>query len=134
MTPVGGHQPHCDRASWAVLARLRAIRGAGLARPPYPPSPRGWGASGGGALQLPKQVRGAVVADEGWKLVVADAAITGLENMTLHLPVTLGDDGRARAAATSNSGDFTGLLRSDGFITLPPRGGVSAAFPFTPWL
>lgn len=29
---------------------------------------------GGGALQLPKQVRGAVVADSGWKLVVADAS------------------------------------------------------------
>lgn len=33
-----------------------------------------WAARGGGALQLPKQVRGAVVADDGWKLVVADAA------------------------------------------------------------
>lgn len=33
-----------------------------------------WAARGGGALQLPKQVRGAVVADPGWKLVVADAA------------------------------------------------------------
>lgn len=33
-----------------------------------------WAARGGGALQLPRQVRGAVVADEGWKLVVADAA------------------------------------------------------------
>ncbi|MEY2849261.1 MAG: hypothetical protein RI885_1928 [Actinomycetota bacterium] len=29
---------------------------------------------GGGALQLPRQVRGAVVADPGWTLVVADAA------------------------------------------------------------
>ncbi len=29
---------------------------------------------GGGALQLPKQIRGAVVADPGWKFVVADAA------------------------------------------------------------
>jgi DNA polymerase-1 len=29
---------------------------------------------GGGALQLPRQVRGAVVADPGWKLVVADAS------------------------------------------------------------
>ncbi|MHA6694558.1 bifunctional 3'-5' exonuclease/DNA polymerase [Homoserinimonas sp. A520] len=29
---------------------------------------------GGGALQLPKQIRGAVVADTGWKLVVADAS------------------------------------------------------------
>lgn len=33
-----------------------------------------WATRGGGALQLPKQVRGAVVADPGWKLVVADAA------------------------------------------------------------
>lgn len=33
-----------------------------------------WAAHGGGALQLPKQVRAAVVADPGWKLVVADAA------------------------------------------------------------
>ena len=29
---------------------------------------------GGGALQLPKLVRGAVIADPGWKLVVADAS------------------------------------------------------------
>lgn len=29
---------------------------------------------GGGAMQLPKQVRGSVVADSGWQLVVADAA------------------------------------------------------------
>lgn len=29
---------------------------------------------GGGALQLPRQIRGAVVADPGWKLVVADAS------------------------------------------------------------
>jgi DNA polymerase-1 len=33
-----------------------------------------WATSGGGALQLPKQIRGAAVADVGWKLVVADAA------------------------------------------------------------
>jgi len=33
-----------------------------------------WATSGGGALQLPKQIRSAVVADPGWKLVVADAA------------------------------------------------------------
>jgi len=33
-----------------------------------------WAASGGGALQLPREVRGAVVADPGWRLVVADAA------------------------------------------------------------
>ncbi len=33
-----------------------------------------WAADGGGALQLPKQVRQAVVPDPGWKLVVADAS------------------------------------------------------------
>ncbi|TDC51113.1 bifunctional 3'-5' exonuclease/DNA polymerase [Jiangella ureilytica] len=33
-----------------------------------------WASSGGGALQLPKTVRGAVVADPGWTFVVADAA------------------------------------------------------------
>ncbi|WGW11038.1 bifunctional 3'-5' exonuclease/DNA polymerase [Saxibacter everestensis] len=33
-----------------------------------------WATRGGGALQLPKQIRSAVVADQGWKLVVADAA------------------------------------------------------------
>ncbi|WP_144760920.1 bifunctional 3'-5' exonuclease/DNA polymerase [Curtobacterium sp. 9128] len=33
-----------------------------------------WAANGGGAMQLPKAIRSAVVADRGWKLVVADAA------------------------------------------------------------
>ncbi|NNC10743.1 bifunctional 3'-5' exonuclease/DNA polymerase [Planctomonas sp. JC2975] len=33
-----------------------------------------WATNGGGALQLPKQIRAAVVADPGWKLIVADAA------------------------------------------------------------
>ncbi|MFJ6943635.1 bifunctional 3'-5' exonuclease/DNA polymerase [Streptomyces wuyuanensis] len=32
-----------------------------------------WTTNGGGALQIPKVVRRAVVADEGWRLVVADA-------------------------------------------------------------
>jgi DNA polymerase I len=33
-----------------------------------------WASNGGGALQLPAQVRDAVRADDGWKLIVADAA------------------------------------------------------------
>jgi DNA polymerase-1 len=33
-----------------------------------------WASDGGGALQLPKQVRGAVIADPGWTFVVADAS------------------------------------------------------------
>ena len=33
-----------------------------------------WATRGGGALQLPKSLRAAVVPDQGWKLVVGDAA------------------------------------------------------------
>jgi DNA polymerase-1 len=33
-----------------------------------------WASDGGGALQLPSQVRGAVIADPGWTFVVADAS------------------------------------------------------------
>lgn len=33
-----------------------------------------WASRGGGALQLPRQIRSAVRADPGWRLVVADAA------------------------------------------------------------
>jgi molybdopterin molybdotransferase len=62
----------------------------------------------------------------------------GLEGMTQHLPVVIREDGRAEAAPTGNSGDFIGLLKSDGFVTLPPRAeqpaGTPAAVPFTPWL
>ena len=56
---------------------LEAWVADGRFRPEYVPGgvvTGRWAASGGGALQLPKQVRGAVVADQGWKLVVADAA------------------------------------------------------------
>jgi len=69
--------------------------------------------------------------------VIAERGIAGLSGMTHHLPVSLRDDGRAQAAATGNSGDFIGLLKSDGFVTLPPRGespGIPFALPFTPWI
>ncbi len=33
-----------------------------------------WATNGGGAMQIPKSLRAAVVADPGWRLVVADAA------------------------------------------------------------
>ena len=66
--------------------------------------------------------------------VVMEDRTTRLPEFTRHLPVTLLADGRAEPAATGNSGDFIGLLNSDGFITLPPRGLPDTAFPFTPWL
>lgn len=68
------------------LARLLSANGwhwldtwveDGRFRPDYVPGgvvTGRWATSGGGALQLPRQVRGAVIADDGWKLVVADAS------------------------------------------------------------
>jgi len=68
------------------LARLYTANGwnwlaewvhGGRFRPVYVPGgvvTGRWASDGGGALQLPKQIRGAVIADPGWTFVVADAA------------------------------------------------------------
>ncbi|WP_309617132.1 bifunctional 3'-5' exonuclease/DNA polymerase, partial [Salinibacterium sp.] len=68
------------------LARLLSSNGwvwldtwveGGRFRPDYVPGgvvTGRWATSGGGALQLPRQIRAAVVADKGWKLIVADAS------------------------------------------------------------
>ena len=48
----------------------------GRFRPEYVPAgvvSGRWATRGGGALQIPKVIRRAVVADPGWRLVVADA-------------------------------------------------------------
>ncbi|MDQ0743118.1 DNA polymerase-1 [Clavibacter sp. B3I6] len=63
-----------------------------------------WAASGGGALQLPRQIRSAVRADPGWKLVVADAA--QLEPRVL---AALAED-RAMADAGRGSDLYQGLV------------------------
>ena len=72
--------------AYKKLARLLSANGwswldewvaDGRFRPDYVPGGTAtgrWATSGGGALQLPKNVRSAVVADPGWTLVVADAA------------------------------------------------------------
>ncbi|MGE5828366.1 MAG: bifunctional 3'-5' exonuclease/DNA polymerase [Micromonosporaceae bacterium] len=67
-----------------------------------------WATRGGGALQIPKVVRRAVVADDGWALVVADAG--QLEPRVL--AAVAGDGGLAAAAA---SGDLYAALAADAF-------------------
>lgn len=67
------------------------------------------------------------------QLVIPASPLPALPNMNLHLPVFLDESGRAHAAPTGNSGDFIGLLKSHGFVTLPPRGEIQAAHLFTPW-
>ncbi|WP_165064203.1 bifunctional 3'-5' exonuclease/DNA polymerase [Marisediminicola senii] len=89
---------------------LDANVAGGRFRPEYVPggvvTGRWASKGGGGALQLPKQVRGAVIADPGFKLVVADAA--QLEPRIL--AALAGDRGMVQAAA---SGDlYAGIVAS----------------------
>ena len=67
-----------------------------------------WATRGGGALQIPKAVRRAVVADDGWVLVVADAG--QLEPRVL--AAVAGDD---RLAAAAGSGDLYATLAAEAF-------------------
>jgi len=67
-----------------------------------------WASRGGGALQIPRALRGAVVADPGWSLVVADAA--QLEPRVL--AALSQDAGLARTAA---EGDLYAALAATAF-------------------
>lgn len=66
--------------------------------------------------------------------VAMDGAIPAHPSFTLHLPVAIHAAGRAAAAPTSNSGDFIGLLKSSGCVTLPPRADHTSLLSYTPWL
>ena len=103
------------------LARLLTANGwawmgtwvhEGRFRPDYVPSgvvTGRWATRGGGALQLPKQIRSAVVAGTGWRLVVADAA--QLEPRVL--AAVAADEAMARA---SRAGDLYQALVDDGVV------------------
>jgi DNA polymerase-1 len=65
-----------------------------------------WATRGGGALQLPKQVRGAVVADPGWTFVVADAA-----QLEPRILAALSQD-TAMAAAGRGTDLYAGIVAS----------------------
>jgi DNA polymerase-1 len=70
-----------------------------------------WATRGGGALQLPKQVRRAVTADEGWMLVVADAA-------QLEPRILAGISGDAAMAAAGRGTDlYAGIVASGAVST-----------------
>jgi molybdopterin molybdotransferase len=86
------------------------------------------------ALVLPALAKADGMTTPRKRRVAVAESVERLDSMTLHLPVSLDDGGRALAEATHNSGDFIGLLRSDGFITLPPREVADTEFSFTPWL
>ncbi|MCY1138922.1 bifunctional 3'-5' exonuclease/DNA polymerase [Actinoplanes sp. Pm04-4] len=90
----------CD--SWVINGRFR---------PEYVPggvvSGR-WATRGGGALQVPKAVRRAVVADPGWRFVVADAG-------QLEPRVLAAISGDQRLAAAAAAGDLYAALAADSF-------------------
>lgn len=70
-----------------------------------------WATNGGGALQLPKQIRAAVVADPGWKLVVADAAQLEPRILT----ALAGDRGMAEAGRGKDL--YAGIVASGAVAT-----------------
>lgn len=72
-----------------------------------------WATRGGGALQLPKQLRCAVVADPGWKLVVADAA-----QLEPRILAGLSED-PAMAAAGRGKDLYQGIVESGAVETRP---------------
>ncbi|MFY1671909.1 bifunctional 3'-5' exonuclease/DNA polymerase [Plantactinospora sp. WMMB334] len=86
------------------------VRG-GRFRPEYVPggvvSGR-WATRGGGALQIPKVVRRAVLADPGWRFVVADAG-------QLEPRVLAAVSGDARLAAAGGAGDLYAALARESF-------------------
>ena len=67
-----------------------------------------WATRGGGALQVPKVVRRAVVADPGWRFVVADAG-------QLEPRVLAAVSGDTRLAAAGGAGDLYAALAADAF-------------------
>ncbi|MEH0822599.1 bifunctional 3'-5' exonuclease/DNA polymerase [Micromonospora sp. CPCC 205739] len=67
-----------------------------------------WATRGGGALQIPKVIRRAVVADRGWRFVVADAG-------QLEPRVLAAVSGDARLAAAGGAGDLYAALAQDAF-------------------
>ncbi|GIE99620.1 bifunctional 3'-5' exonuclease/DNA polymerase [Paractinoplanes rishiriensis] len=67
-----------------------------------------WATRGGGALQVPKVVRRAVIADPGWRFVVADAG-------QLEPRVLAAVSGDARLAAAAAAGDLYAALAADSF-------------------
>jgi DNA polymerase I len=67
-----------------------------------------WATRGGGALQVPKVVRRAVVADHGWRFVVADAG-------QLEPRILAAVSGDARLATAAAAGDLYAALAADAF-------------------
>jgi len=107
------------------LARLHSANGwhwleewvhDGRFRPVYVPGgvvTGRWASDGGGALQLPKQVRGAVIADPGWTFVVADAS--QLEPRVL--AAMSGDAAMARAGQAQDM--YQGMVDAGAVETRP---------------
>jgi DNA polymerase I len=67
-----------------------------------------WASRGGGALQIPRVVRRAVVADPGWTFVVADAG-------QLEPRILAAVSGDRRLAVAAGTGDLYAALAADAF-------------------
>jgi len=111
--------------AYKKLARLHSANGwhwleewvhDGRFRPIYVPGgvvTGRWASDGGGALQLPSQVRAAVIADPGWTFVVADAS--QLEPRVL--AAMSGDAAMARAGQAQDM--YQGMVDAGAVETRP---------------
>jgi DNA polymerase-1 len=77
-----------------------------------------WATRGGGALQIPKAVRRAVVADDGWRLVVADAG-------QLEPRILAAVSGDPRLSAAAGAGDLYAALAAESFAGDRPAAKVA---------
>lgn len=96
---------------WAWLAEWVAN---GRFRPIYTPGgvvTGRWASAGGGALQLPRNLRAAVRADEGWMLVVADVA-----QLEPRMLAAMAAD-RAMARAAQGRDLYAGVVESGAVAT-----------------
>lgn len=67
-----------------------------------------WATRGGGALQIPKVIRSAVLADDGWRLVVADAG-------QLEPRILAAVSGDPRLSTAAAAGDLYAALAQESF-------------------
>lgn len=79
---------------------------------------------------------GGRAANQHAKVTLAEPA-KGHPNLTVFLPVKIGEDNQATPRPAHNSGDLVGILDSDGTIELPPSNqiySIKSKFTFHPWL
>jgi molybdopterin molybdotransferase len=86
------------------------------------------------AMVLPALRKAIGMNDAVPRMVSLQGKISTPPGLTLHLPVCWVGNEQVGAAPAGNSGDFMGLLRSDGWITLPADACSKQQYEFHEWI